>query len=361
MKSSAKRILIPVIAIATFVAAVVLVGLAVKRAGQYPHTDAAEIAAPVVSVSTIVPGQVVEVMVHNSDFVEAGDILFRVDPEPYELELLQAQAALRTAQSELAQGERNLDLEQSNADVAAKQIDRARNNLALARATLDRLVPLLGQGYVTEQEVETARTSVSDAEVTLDQALAHARGTGSFVGTLDTRQAQVAVAEASVALAERNLRNTERRAPVAGRVTGLTLDAGEYVVTGTPLFSIIDTAHWHVSALFRETDLPQIQVGDQAQVYLLAAPDTAVTGVVTGIGWGIRSSEEAQLLGLPLVANRIDWVRTARRFPVEIELHDAPQDLTRMGLSVSVRILDHAECDHGHSDPHAATGCTDAE
>lgn len=52
---------------------------------------------------------------------------------------------------------------------------------------------------------------------------------------------------------------------------------------------------------------------------------TPIAGRVTGIGWGTRSSEELQFMGMPLVANKLDWVRTARRYPVEIELEDAPE------------------------------------
>ncbi len=333
------RPLIRGLSLLTILAAIALAVFAAQRAAHHPQTDAAEVSAPVIRISTIVPGRVVEVAVENNQAVVQGDVLFRVDPEPYALELAQAQAALTTAQSELAQGERNLELERSNAQVAASQIERARNNLALAQQTLERLEPLLEPGYVTEQEVETAQTAVDDAQVTLTQALAHAAGTESFVGTLDSRRAQVRLTEASVALAERNLRNTALRAPVSGRITGLTLDPGEYVVTGTPLFSLVDTARWRVTALFRETDLPHVGVGDAARVYLLAAPDVAISGRVTGIGWAIRSTDEADFFGLPLVANKIDWVRTARRFPVEIELIDPPQALTRVGLSASARVM----------------------
>ncbi|PID95754.1 MAG: multidrug transporter [Alphaproteobacteria bacterium] len=332
----------------TVLAALALIVYALRQAEHRPHTDAAQVSAPIIRLSTTVPGRVVEVMVENNQLVNAGDPLFRVDPEPYELELVRAQAALATAQSELAQGQRNLELERSNAEVADNQIARARNNLALAQQTLARLEPLLSSGYVTAQEVDTARTSVSDALVTLEQALAHAEGTREFVGTLDTRLAQVDLTRASVALAERNLRNTVLYAPVTGRVTGLTLNAGEYVVTGTVLFSLVDTAHWHVTALFRETDLPVIREGSEAQVFLLAAPDTPIKGTVTGIGWAIRSGEEAHIMGLPAVANRIDWVRTARRFPVEVLLHDPPADLTRVGISASVRIVG----DGGQAAPH---------
>lgn len=328
-----------IVAALVIVLAIAVALWALGRSRAYPMTDAAEVTAEVVRISAIVPGQVVEVAVHNNQAVAAGDLLFAVDPELYELEVAKARALMATAEAELAQGERNLELERSNAEVAGNQIARASNNLALAEQTLARLEPLLEQGYVTAQEVETARTAAADAQVTYDQAVSHARGTGEFVGTLDTRQAQVDLARAGLALAERNLRNSRIHAPIAGRITGLTLAPGEYVVTGTTLFSIIDTSHWTVSALFRETDLPAIRPGDAARVFLLAAPDRPITGTVESIGWGIRSNEEAQILGMPLVANKLDWVRSARRYPVEIVLQDPPEGLTRVGVSASVRIL----------------------
>lgn len=310
-----------------------------RQSDRYPMTDAGEVDAPVVNVSAIVPGIVSEVEVENNQLVKQGDLLFSIDPEPYELELAQARAALATAELELRQGEGNRELEQSNADVAAKQIERAENNLSLAQQNLDRLLPLLDKRYVTEQEVDTARTAVADAQVTYDQALASAHGTSEFVGTLDTRQAQVDAASAAVSLAERNLRNTEIHAARDGAVTGLKLTPGEFVATGTPQFTLVDTGHWRVTALFRETDLPRVQPGAMARVFLLAAPDLPIEGRVTGIGWGVRSSDEAELLGLPLVASELDWVRAARRFPVEIELIDPPEGLTRLGATASVRIL----------------------
>ncbi len=334
-----QRILALSIVLLVIVAALALAGWSWQQSRHFPMTDAGEVTAPVVQISAIVPGQVIEVAVENNQAVTKGDLLFRVDPEPYQLQLDQAKAALATAEAELKQGQGNLGLEQSNADVAAKQIDRARANLDLAQQTLDRLVPLLEQGYVTQQEVDSARTAVTDAQVTFEQAQTHAQGAGDVVGTLDTRQAQVASAQAAVALAERNLRNCEIRAPRDGRITGMLLSEGEYVLTATPLFSLIDTAHWQVSALFRETDLAQIEVGAPVQVFLLAAPDMPVEGRVESIGWGVRSSEAAQLLGLPLVANKLDWVRAARRFPVEIELENPPEGLTRLGASATVRII----------------------
>lgn len=327
-----------------FLAAVVLLaalaGLwALGQSRAHPMTDAATVDATTVNVAAIVPGQVVEVAVENNQHVQEGDILFRVDPEPYRLQLEQAQAQLAAAKSELKQGEGNRTLEASNAEVASSQVSRAQNNFFLARQTLSRLEPLLPKGYVTAQEVDSARTAVHDAQVSLDQAQSSASGTAAFVGSLNTRKAGVDAATAAVGLAERNLKNTEIRASLSGAVTGLKLAKGDYVVTGATLFSLIDTAHWRVSALFRETDLPNIHIGSKVRVFLLSSPDLPIEGVIGSIGWGIHTQDEANLLGLPIVASRLDWVRSAARFPVEITLNNPPKDLTRLGASASARII----------------------
>ena len=328
-----------VVVCCTVVAAVVIGGWAWKESHRYPDTDAATVTAPVVNIVAIVPGQVIEVAVRDSQKVKAGDLLFRIDPRTYELELDQARALLATAESELRQGEGNRALEQSNADVAESQITRARNNLELAEATLARLEPRLKRGYATAQEVDMARTAVRDATVTLEQSQSLASGTSAFVGTLDTRRAQVDAARAAVALAERALMHTEIRAPHDGVLAGMKLTAGEFVVSAVPLFTLIDDHDWRVSALFRETELPQIKVGDVARVFLLAAPDRMITGRVASIGWGQQTTDEINLFGLPLVSSKLDWVRSARRFPVEIDLDDPPEGLARLGASASVRVI----------------------
>jgi len=225
------------------------------------------------------------------------------------------------------------------AKAASSKVPLTTPNLELAKATLARLEPLLAKGYVTAQEVDAARTVVRDATVSLDQARSLSGGTAAFVGTLDTRRAQVDAARAAVALAERNLRHTSIFAPRAGVLAGMTMVAGDFVVTATPLFTLIDDSQWRVSALFRETELPQIAVGDAVRVFLLAAPQTEIRGRVTAIGWGVQTADELNLLGLPLVASKLDWVRAARRFPVEIELEDPPPGLARLGASASVRII----------------------
>lgn len=342
-----RAVLGKIIGYAVFIGTAVMIYLAWSAGLANPRSDVAEIEAPVIQISSTVPGRIIAINVANNDRVKKGDVLFQIDPEPYQLRLDQAQAELRATQSELAQGERNIATEQSNADVAQKQIERAKFNADLAKQTLDRLEPLLERGFVTAQQVDQARTAYNDSLVSLDQALQQSQGASTVIGTLDTRQAQVDTAMATVALAQRDLDNTTIRAPFDGIVTGLTMPAGQYVVTGQTVFTMIDTAHWEAVAFFRETELPNIAVGDEVDVFVMANTRVPVRGTVSAIGWGVRSADAATILGLPIVSNSLNWVKVAKRFPVYVELHEPPAGLMRVGASAVVVVKGAAEADDG--------------
>jgi len=331
-----KRLIGLAIAVVSFVAAVVGIYFSLNEINSSPRTDVAEISAPTIHVSPTVPGRIVSIAVQNNASVKKGDVLFQIDPQPYQLRLDQAQAELRAAQSEVEQGGRNIATAQSNADVAAKQIERARFNAELARQTLERLEPLLPKGYVTAQQVDQARTAYSDAQVSLDQALQQSQGATQVIGTLDTRKAQVDVAEATVALAQRDLDNTTVRAPFDGKVTGLEMAPGEYVITAQSIFTLIDTSGWEAVAFFRETELDAIRLGSRADVFVMADRSRRIQGEVESIGWGVRSGESANILGLPIVSSSLNWVKVAKRFPVYVKLHEPPADLMRIGSTAIV-------------------------
>jgi membrane fusion protein, multidrug efflux system len=303
-----------------------------------PRTDAAEIEARFVHVSPTVPGRVVAVHVKNNARVKKGEVLAEVDPEPYLLRLEQARAEAKVGESEVAQGERNLEVARTNATVAEEQIKRAKENLALAQQTLDRLLPLLPQGFVSSQQVDQARTARNDAQISLDQAMHQSHAASEAIGTLDTRKAQLHSTLQAMALAERDLRNTKIVAPFDGIVTSMKLDVGEYTATGQVLFTLINTATWEAVANFRETDLKPIHVGSRARVYVMTDPSKAIEGEVTGIGSGGRSDDSIDVLGMPYIARSLNWVRVARRYPVFIHLHEPPAELMRIGASAAVVI-----------------------
>lgn len=326
------------IGFALIAGAIAAIVFAAMQRGTTLRTDHASVSATIVPVSANVPGSIEEVFVGNNVFVEAGELLFRIDPEPYELRVEQARAMLRTAEAELDTGGRLLATQQTNAEIANRQIDRARNHVDLTRQTLERLQNLLPRGMVTAQQVDIARTSHEDALISLDESLSQQLAAQTMIGTLDAPQAQVDLARTSLALAERELRRTEVRAPISGLITGLDLGVGTYVVTGVSLFSLIDSEDWKVTAMFRETELPRIPIGAPVDVFVMSAPTQRLKGRVQSLGYGVRTTDEISILGMPIIDSSVDWVRVAQRFPVTIHLEEAPEELMRVGASASVII-----------------------
>lgn len=322
--------------LAIMASAVIAVYYVLNDVERSPRTDVAEIDAPTVPVSPSVPGRIISIDVANNAAVKKGDVLFQIDPEPYRLRLEQARAELRAAESEVAQGGRNIATEQSNAGIADKQIARARINADQAQQTLRRLEPLLPKGFVTAQQVDEARTLAHDARVSLQQAIEQSLGANTIVGTLDTRKALRDVAQATVGLAQRELDNTTVRAPFDGKVVGLNMAVGKFVLPAETLFTLINTDEWETVAFFRETDLTAIRIGAKADVFVMTDPSRTIRGEVSGIGWGVRSEESATILGIPIVSNSLNWVRVAKRFPVYVRLENPPEDLMRVGASALV-------------------------
>jgi len=327
------RLLFVVVAVATLVVGYRLAATLALS----PRTTDAEIDADVVPISSVVPGRVVELAVAENQSVAAGQLLLRIDPETYRLELELAQAELAVAEGTLADQERLRQSERANAEVAQEQVGRAQSNLDLATRTAERLQPMEAAGYVSRQTLDEARTAVSDARVGLRQAQGAARAAATQVQTSRALEAQVSANRTQVAIARRALAQTEVRAPVAGKVVGLKIAAGGMALPGVPLFSLIDSASWVASGLFPETELAGIRVGDGADVFVMIDPAVRIPGSVEGIGWGVASDSEIGALGnLPYVARTLNWVRVAARFPVRIKLKEPPERLMRIGASVVV-------------------------
>jgi multidrug efflux system membrane fusion protein len=221
----------------------------------------------------------------------------------------------------------------------------ARNNLKLAESTLARLLPLESKGYVTNQQVDTARTAKRDAQTSLEQALRQADAASALVTTLDATQALVEARQAALAIAERALAQTQVYAPHDGLVVGLHVSSGEIIAPGQALFTLIDTQHWYAVATFPETELSHIAIGDCARVYVLSDRAKPIKGKVESIGWGVVSEDMINLpRGLPYVPKSLNWVRIEQRFPVQIELTNPPPNLMRMGASAVTIVHQGARC-----------------
>jgi multidrug efflux system membrane fusion protein len=129
------------------------------------------------------------------------------------------------------------------------------------------------------------------------------------------------------------------RAAFDGKITGLDLTVGQFATVGVPLFTIINTEKWYAVANFRESDLRKIREGQQAQVFVMANPARPIGGKVESIGWGVIAEEGITVFGgLPRVPRTLNWVRIAQRFPVRILLDAPPDELMRVGSTISVTL-----------------------
>jgi membrane fusion protein, multidrug efflux system len=255
-------------AAAVLVVFVITAVLVVMRLDSRPRTDDAFLSADIANVAPDVSGRIVSLNVRDNQTVHAGDVLFVVDPEPFQLKL-----------------------------------NAAKAEFALASSTLARTEPLLGKGYVTEQQVDQARAAKESAR-------------------------------ASQALAEHDLNHSVVKAPFDGKIAGLNIAVGEFASTGHPLFTMIDTSKWYVLANFRETEIEKMKEGIAATVYVMARPEQALQGHVDSVGWGVVSEDASELTGhLPKIPTTLNWVRLAQRFPVRILLDHPPEDLMRIGAS----------------------------
>ncbi|WP_050874602.1 multidrug transporter subunit MdtN [Yersinia frederiksenii] len=343
--SGRKRQLALIVAGIIIFAAVILGWLSVRQTTLNPLSEDAELGASVVHVSSSVPGRIVSINVEENSKVRRGDLLFSIEPDLYRLQVEQAQAELKMAEAARDTQQRTVVAEQSNAAITNEQIVRAKANLKLATQTLARLQPLLPKGYVTAQQVDDAATAKHDAEVSLKQALKQSFAAEALVSSTAASEALVAARRSALAIAERELANTQIRAAHDGRVVGLTVSVGEFVAPDQAIFTLINTEHWHASAFFRETELKNIKVGDCATVYAMADRQRPIQGRGEGIGWGVSSEDMLNIpRGLPYVPKSLNWVRVVQRFPVRISLEKPPEDLMRVGATAVVIVRNDDGC-----------------
>jgi multidrug efflux system membrane fusion protein len=310
-----------------------------------PTTDDASIDADVVHVAAEVGGRIIDIPVQENSRVAKGDLLFQIDPVPYQLAVDQARANLMVAQAALETQRRILSTQRSTAVVAADQVRSAEANLDLATRTVDRLRPLAAKGYVPTQQLDQAQTTQRDATTLLAQAREQQAASVQAIDTDDAALATVRARQAELGIAERHLHDTTVRATHAGRVVGLSVLSGEMVAPGQALFTLVNDEEWFAVGNFRETDLHAIGVGDCATVYSMIDRSAAMKGVVQGIGAGVLDTDRVNLpRSVPYVERSLNWVIVAQRFPVRVRLVDPPPNLVRLGATAVIEVKHGAGC-----------------
>jgi membrane fusion protein, multidrug efflux system len=333
------------IALATIAVAGIVALRSASWVSRHPSTSDASIDADVVHVAAAVGGRILEIHVRENSAVHRGDVLFQIDPLPYQLLVSQAQADLTLAEAQLDTQRKYVSTQRSNASIAQDQTTNAKANYELATRTAERLRPLTAKGYVPNQQLDQADVTAHDAATRLQQAQVQQLAAVQAIDTIQAGESLVAARHAALALAKRNLDDTTVRASHDGLVVGLIVSSGEFVVPGQSLFTLINTEEWFASADLRETDLRAVHAGDCATVYSMIDRRLAIRGVVDSIGWGVMDQDRINLpRSVPYVERSLNWVRVAQRFPVRIRLESPPPQVMRLGASAVVEVKHGRQC-----------------
>nr|WP_232003275.1 HlyD family secretion protein [Sphingopyxis sp. FD7] len=294
-------------------------------------TDNAYVQMDKVSVAAEVGGRIIEVAVRDGQQVAKGQLLFRIDSEPYALSVAQATAAIDAAEVEV--GNLAASANTSNVDIAA-----AREEVKFAQVNFDRQAALMEKGFTTRAAYDAARHALAQARERVRQAEAAAVEARARLaaGPSSGINPEVQAARVQRSQAEVNLARTTVRAPRAGRVAQADrLQVGQTMVAGLPALTIVDTAHPWVEANFKETDLADMRVGQRAEIRFDAYPGLTVRGHVLTIGAGTGSEFSV----LPAQNATGNWVKVTQRVPVRIAFDEKPARDMIAGLSAEVTVF----------------------
>ncbi len=303
--------------------------------GRYHETtDDAYVAGNVVQITPQMAGTVVAIYANDTDFVQAGAPLVRLDGED-------ARVAREQAEAELARTVREVQVLFANASTFAAQLVQREADVAKARDDLARRQGLAGTGAVSKEEIEHAAAGLKAAEAALVAVREQLNGTRAMTaGTTVDRHPNVTKAAAKLKEAYLAEARTMIPAPVSGYVAKRAVQAGQRVAQGAPLMAVVPLDHLWVDANFKEVQLSRMRIGQpvvlSADIY---GSEVEYHGTVQGLGAGTG----AAFALLPAQNATGNWIKVVQRVPVRIALD--PEVLAahplRVGLSMSVSVDTH--------------------
>jgi membrane fusion protein, multidrug efflux system len=280
--------------------------------GRYVTTDDAYVGAQKVLITPDISGKIEKVVVREGQRVKKGDLLFEIDPIPFRLAEQQAKATLESARTTYNNLRANIKIYDQMADLMQQGVD-------LKKRDVDRKSTLAKSNFGSQLDLDNSSTALvtANAELAFVQQQTSSAKT-QLLGNVDLPLEQFPpymLAKAALDQAERNLDHTAMRAPMDGIATQVDqIQLGRFVVAGTPVFSVIDTAQPWVDANLKESDFTYISEGQQVDIDVDAFPNHDFKGTIGSLSPGTG----AQFAILPPQNATGNFVKVVQRVPVRI-------------------------------------------
>jgi multidrug resistance efflux pump len=309
---------------------ILLFALSIVMERLTPSSSQAVVQAYVVRMAPEVAGRVIGVDVADNARVDAGQVLFRIDPRPFEI-------AVAEAQAQVEQIGQTLGASTAAVDSAQAKVVKETAELENVRAQTERVFELVKRGVYPASKADTARAAQDAARAVLTASQADLAKAREELGPKGADNPQLKAALATLERARLNLLYTTVKAPADGLVSNLQLATGQFIGAGQAALTFIDLSTVWVSADFKENSLEYMSTSDRAELVFDSLPGAIFKAHVESIGWGVSQNSVDPNTGLPTIKNATGWVRDPQRFPVRLIVDETPpRSSVRFGSQVNV-------------------------
>lgn len=294
----------------------------------HPTTDDAYVEANVVHLAARLTDNVDHVYVTNQEHVKKGQLLFVLDPKPYQLALAQANDKLQRAKLQIKADSDSIN--QVKALVSQRQAELQNIKLDTVRK-----LTLAKRGFISASEADAAKKNLQVAIQNLNAAESQLSRAENIRGRSGKDNAAIHEAEIAVKQAKLNLHYTRVKAPADGYIANFSLRPGSKVNAYQEVLALVQDQGYWISANFKETQLANMHPGDKVAVSIDMYPKVKFVGAVTSISAGSGVSFSL----LPPENATGNWIKVTQRFPVRINiLNPNPKYPLRLGASASVTV-----------------------
>jgi membrane fusion protein (multidrug efflux system) len=299
---------------------------------RYISTDNAYVKAEVVAISPSVDGRVVSIATSENATVEKGQELFRLDDRQARIALQSADARLKSVRNEID------TLHALYAEIVT-EISNAKERVKFLKSERKREQNLRNQGLGTAARIAEMDFAVLEAEqAVLAGRQREQRALAELGGSLDLpykKHPRYLEALAVYQQARLVLDYSVVNAPASGTIARLSLQAGEWIEAGQPVFSVIKSGQLWIEMNLKETQLTHVAVGQSVEFEVDAYPGIKWQGKVDSIS----SATGSEFMLLPAQNATGNWVKVVQRLPVRVSIENKPgAPQMRAGMTVKASI-----------------------